>query len=155
MLTLNFDTISFAGNMSLALIGLFPFFLNLKYFNQFKLVDYLLLVLYFSYWGPFLLIFESTGSYFYSTSVFPYANLWNEPLFLVAFTSICECVPIYLIAIRSKWVYPPVWSYLIATFPFILTILVVFDNENTSINGYNSLYLALFISRIIFYGISS
>lgn len=155
MLIINFDTLNFLANIFLALLALIPFVLNLKYSYQFKLVDYILLVIYFSYWGPFMLFFESTGSWAFSEEVFPYASAWQEPFFLMAFTNICECIPIYLIAIRSNWEYPPLWSYLLSVYGLSIALVVIVDNNQTLINNYPLLIWGIWLSRIFFYGASA
>lgn len=145
-MVINYLTLGLYSNVSLLLLGFVPCILNFKYSVQFKVVDYFLIFIYFLYWGPIGLLYEVPSNY-------GFLSLWNEPLWIYAFTNICESLPLYFVAIRSRWDYPPVWSYLLGCIPILLSIIVVVDNEQTYIGLYTFFYWFAWITRVVFYAI--
>ena len=77
----SFDTMMVLAilNILFAFLAILPMMLNLKYFIQFRIVDYFLLFLYFLEWSVYSFL-EATSQYGHPGTFWP-DNLWTEPFF--------------------------------------------------------------------------
>lgn len=75
----------------------------------------------------------------------------DRTIFLYAYMNICESLPLYLIALRYKWAYPPIWVYLIMLLPLGLFSIDIIVNDQIILLNYSLVYLFLWIARITFY----
>jgi hypothetical protein len=107
------------------IIGIFyiiPLVLCLKYYIQFKISDYLLLVIYFIYWLQEGFAWKGMDIF----SIFPQS---------VGFAlNDIDALPLYIIAVRAVD-QRRLWMYIVGSIPILLTLIVVFDTNNTIIIG--------------------
>lgn len=108
-------------------LSLIPLFLNIKYWRQTGLVDYLLVSLSFFVWSIYTLV-----------EIFWSDQLLALPLglgfFIFNVFNNLDAFPLFLVAVRAKYLRRsdiPRWIYGIGTISILLALIAVIDNSNS------------------------